>query len=117
MKEDKPNVFKRDIEFYRAIGKKIKEARKTNVNQFTGKQFLITQTKVAKAINTTFQQIQKYEKGENRIPLVRLFEISQYLKKPISYFLQDTKFADKPTEADNFNKAFEEAIDKMEGNL
>ena len=76
-----------------------------------------TQTRVSKAINVTFQQIQKYEKGENRIPLVRLFEIGQYLKKPISYFLQDTQFADKPTEADIFNKAFEEAIDNIEGKL
>ena len=90
MKEDKPNVFKKDIEFYRAIGKRIKEARKTNVNQFTGKQFLITQTKVAKAVNTTFQQIQKYEKATNKISIEKLDKIAQYTKKPLAYFLPHT---------------------------
>lgn len=86
MTQKKPNAFKRDIEFYKGIGIKIKEARQTNVNQFTGKYFLITQTKVAKAIGTTFQTIQKYEKGANRIPLSQLVKIGNYLKKPLSYF-------------------------------
>ena len=45
----------------------------------------LTQTKVAQAINVTFQQIQKYEKvqtdGSNR-----LMQLSQFLKVPIIYF-------------------------------
>ena len=48
----------------------------------------LTQTKVAKAINVTFQQIQKYEKAINRVPLDRLIGISKYLNKPISYFIE-----------------------------
>ena len=49
----------------------------------------LTQTKVAKAINVTFQQIQKYEKGTNGISSIRLLQISNYLKVPINYFFED----------------------------
>ena len=46
----------------------------------------LTQTKVAKAINVTFQQIQKYEKGQNGISSTKLLKISRYFKKPLDYF-------------------------------
>ena len=49
----------------------------------------LTQTKVAKAINVTFQQIQKYEKGTNGVSSQRLLQLSNYLKVPISYFFED----------------------------
>ena len=49
----------------------------------------LTQTKVAKAINVTFQQIQKYEKGTNVVSSIRLLQLSNYLKIPISYFFED----------------------------
>ena len=49
----------------------------------------LTQTKVAKAINVTFQQIQKYEKGTNGVNSIRLLQLSNYLKVPISYFFED----------------------------
>ena len=48
----------------------------------------LTQTKVAKAINVTFQQIQKYEKGINGISSVRLLQLANYLKVPINYFYE-----------------------------
>ena len=51
----------------------------------------LTQTKVAKAINVTFQQIQKYEKGTNGVSSNRLMQLSQFLKVPIIYFFQDYK--------------------------
>ena len=44
----------------------------------------LTQTKVAKAINVTFQQIQKYEKGTNGVSSIRLLQLSNYLKA-VSY--------------------------------
>ena len=40
----------------------------------------LTQTKVAQAINVTFQQIQKYEKGTNGVSSNRLMQLSQFLK-------------------------------------
>ena len=49
----------------------------------------LTQTKVAKAINVTFQQIQKYEKGINGVSSVRLLQLASYLKVPINYFFDD----------------------------
>ena len=51
----------------------------------------LTQTKVAKAINVTFQQIQKYEKGTNGVSSNRLMQLSQFLKVPIIYFFEDFK--------------------------
>ena len=49
----------------------------------------LTQTKVARAINVTFQQIQKYEKGTNGVSSIRLLQLSNYLKVPINYFFED----------------------------
>ena len=49
----------------------------------------LTQTKVAKAINVTFQQIQKYEKGTNGVSSTRLLQLSNFLKVPINYFFED----------------------------
>ena len=49
----------------------------------------LTQTKVAQAINVTFQQIQKYEKGTNGVSSNRLMQLSQFLKVPIIYFFEE----------------------------
>ena len=49
----------------------------------------LTQTKVANAINVTFQQIQKYEKGTNGVSSIRLLQLANYLKVPVSYFFED----------------------------
>ena len=65
----------------------------------------LTQTKVAKAINVTFQQIQKYEKGTNGVSSNRLMQLSQFLKVPIIFFFEDYKdFKDiAPSELNNNN--------------
>ena len=49
----------------------------------------LTQTKVANAINVTFQQIQKYEKGTNGVSSSRLIQLSNFLKVPVTYFFED----------------------------
>ena len=49
----------------------------------------LTQTKVAIAINVTFQQIQKYEKGTNGISSLRIMQLSNFLKVPVVYFFED----------------------------
>ena len=59
----------------------------------------LTQTKVAKAINVTFQQIQKYEKGTNGVSSGRLMQLSSFLKVPITYFYED--YADSQTAVDS----------------
>ena len=49
----------------------------------------LTQTKVAKAISVTFQQIQKYEKGTNGVSSIRLLQLANHLKVPVNYFFED----------------------------
>ena len=49
----------------------------------------LTQTKVAQAINVTFQQIQKYEKGTNGISSLRIMQLASFLKVPVIYFFED----------------------------
>jgi|TARA_Y100000310_G_scaffold2353_1_gene3033 transcriptional regulator with XRE-family HTH domain len=59
----------------------------------------LTQTKVANAINVTFQQIQKYEKGTNGVSSSRLMQLSSFLKVPITYFCED--YTDSKATADS----------------
>ena len=49
----------------------------------------MSQEKLGDEIGLTFQQIQKYEKGTNRIGASRLFQLSRLLDVPIQYFFQD----------------------------
>jgi transcriptional regulator with XRE-family HTH domain len=49
----------------------------------------LTQDKLARALGLTFQQVQKYEKGSNRIGAGRLQAISRILDAPLSYFYAD----------------------------
>ncbi|MDI7776600.1 helix-turn-helix transcriptional regulator [Asticcacaulis sp. EMRT-3] len=46
----------------------------------------LSQDGLANAIELTFQQVQKYERGFNRISSSKLYEISQTLKVPVAYF-------------------------------
>ena len=48
----------------------------------------LSQEDLAKSIGLTFQQVQKYERGANRISVSRLVEISKALRAPIDYFLE-----------------------------
>ena len=49
----------------------------------------MSQEGLADAIGITFQQVQKYETGHNRISASRLWDISQVLQTPIELFYQD----------------------------
>lgn len=49
----------------------------------------MSQDKLGDALGLTFQQIQKYEKGVNRIGASRVAEISRALDVPIQYFFDD----------------------------
>lgn len=48
-----------------------------------------SQQKLAKAVDLTFQQIQKYERGANRISASRLYQFSKVLNVPVSFFFDD----------------------------
>ena len=49
----------------------------------------LSQEKLGDAVGLTFQQIQKYERGANRIGASRLFQLSRILDVPISSFFED----------------------------
>lgn len=49
----------------------------------------MSQEKLGTAIKLTFQQVQKYERGTNRIGSSRLFELSKVLDVPVSFFFDD----------------------------
>jgi transcriptional regulator with XRE-family HTH domain len=48
-----------------------------------------SQDQMARALGVSFQQVQKYERGTNRISASRLFDVSRFLNVPVSYFFED----------------------------
>lgn len=48
----------------------------------------VSQEEIGAAVNITFQQIQKYEKGYNRISCSKLLEMAQFLKTKVGYFFE-----------------------------
>ena len=49
----------------------------------------MSQEKLGEAIGLTFQQVQKYERGFNRIGASRLFDLSRVLDVPVGFFFDD----------------------------
>lgn len=49
----------------------------------------LSQEKLGEAIGLTFQQVQKYERGANRVGASRLHELSRVLDVPVSFFFDD----------------------------
>ena len=49
----------------------------------------LSQEKLGEAVGLTFQQIQKYERGANRIGASRMYDLSQVLGVPVSFFYDD----------------------------
>lgn len=72
----------------------------------------LSQEKLAEAIGLTFQQVQKYEKGMNRISAGRLFQFSKILEVPISYFYENLA-----EQASNKSSAFALSDNEQEGFL
>ncbi len=48
----------------------------------------MSQERLAELLGVTFQQVQKYERGSNRISASKLYEISKALKAPVAYFFE-----------------------------
>ena len=68
----------------------------------------LSQEKLGESLGVTFQQVQKYEKGSNRIGASRLQKLSEILKTPISFFFEDApgsqkNMVDGMSEADSPN--------------
>jgi transcriptional regulator with XRE-family HTH domain len=54
----------------------------------------MSQEKLGEAIGLTFQQVQKYERGANRIGASRLYDLSRVLDVPVSFFFDDAPVTD-----------------------
>ena len=82
---------KGDLELYKFIAQQIKKARTANEPaRLDGQKnpSARTQTALGNAIGVTFQQVQKYEKGMNRVPIDKLLAIGIKTKKEnINWFL------------------------------
>jgi transcriptional regulator with XRE-family HTH domain len=66
-----------------ALGLRIRQARN---------EAKLSQEELGNALGVTFQQIQKYEKGTNRLTAPRLVQLSKTLGKPISFFIEEAKY-------------------------
>lgn len=70
------------------VGRKLKQIRTMR---------RLSQTDVARELDLSFQQIQKYEIGSNRIAASRLYELSRILDVPTSYFFEGLDAATNTT--------------------
>jgi transcriptional regulator with XRE-family HTH domain len=69
----------------------------------------MSQTEIGDALGLTFQQVQKYEKGTNRISASRLQQLCRILQVPVAFFFEGAPRAlglPKPTEADAESPAY-----------
>ena len=80
MKNLKNNLSEEDTLINKNLGLWLKQERKKSYFLKDGKKKPITQTMIAKKLGVTFQQIQKYEKGDNTIPIFRWFTLCDYFK-------------------------------------
>ena len=71
-----------DAIFDKIIGLQIKKLRYMRSTKYR----YMSQTKLAKAVGVTFQQIQKYEKGFNQVSFKILRKLSEFLDVDINYF-------------------------------
>lgn len=62
------------------VGRRIRERRK-----IVG----LTQQKLAEQLGLSFQQVQKYERGTNRVGASKLMQLSRALEVPVSYFFEE----------------------------
>jgi transcriptional regulator with XRE-family HTH domain len=71
----------------------------------------LSQEKLGEAIGLTFQQVQKYERGANRIGASRLHDLSQVLDVPVSFFFDDMDPVRAPAIPAGCTEAGAEAFD------
>src|ERR1700683_2539202 len=65
----------------------------------------MSQEKLGDALDLTFQQVQKYEKGTNRIGASRLAQIFHILQVPVSFFFEGAPMVPLPARADGVEEA------------
>lgn len=71
------DTVKQPTDIDRYVGMKVRAARR---------ELKLTQDALGQMLDITFQQVQKYERGVNRISSGKLYEIANVLKRPLEYF-------------------------------
>ena len=71
----------------------------------------LSQEKLGEAIGLTFQQVQKYERGANRIGASRLLELSRVMGVPVSFFYDETDPVHAPAIPSGFEESSQEGFD------
>lgn len=88
------DTVKQPTDIDRYVGMQVRAARR---------ELKLTQDTLGKMLDITFQQVQKYERGVNRISSGKLYEIAGVLKRPLEYFYpeqtQEPDIDDARTEA------------------
>jgi transcriptional regulator with XRE-family HTH domain len=74
------------------LGKKIREIRRSQE---------ISLNKLAEQMGVSYQQLQKYETGTNRISAEKLFEVAQFLGVAPAQFFPDSPMLPSPSPAEN----------------
>ncbi len=74
----------------------------------------MSQEKLGEAVALTFQQIQKYERGANRIGASRLYQLAQVLDVSVSYFFEEMPGEVQKTRGDYASKANSEALESVQ---
>lgn len=87
------------------VGKKIKQMRALR---------RLSQTDVAQKLNLSFQQIQKYEIGSNRVAASRLYELSKIFGVPTSYFFEGLPQDDSANDNKDLNIKILNAVTSIE---
>ena len=75
----------------------------------------MSQEQLGVSLNITFQQVQKYERGANRISASRLWDIAQIVDVPISYFFDDMSDDVMKSSPRRISRGSEHAVDDEAG--
>jgi transcriptional regulator with XRE-family HTH domain len=75
----------------------------------------LSQERFGHALGVTFQQVQKYEKGSNRVGASRLSDAARILSVPVSFFFENDEESDKSPRTNDGLRAITEALSTPEG--
>lgn len=73
------------VDIDKQVGRQIRHRRR---------QLRVSQTELGQFLGLSFQQVQKYERGANRISASKLYETARFLHVPIAYFFETLEISD-----------------------
>lgn len=98
-----------------------KKGRASSIDEYVGGRLRqrrtllgFSQEKLAEAVGITFQQIQKYENGANRVSAGRLYEFSKVLQVPVSFFFDSMEDNQATGMAESKQEGFESQEDLIQ---